>query len=149
MQLSYVMVKPDGVQRNLVGEIISRMEKRGLKILALKMYTIPEEIARAHYAEHEGKPFFQSLLDFITSGPSVSIVIQGKNAVSVIRTMVGATNPSEAAAGTIRGEFGLDTGRNIVHASDSTESANREISIHFSESEISQYLRIDEQWLYE
>ncbi len=149
MQLSYVMVKPDGVQRNLVGEVISRMEKRGLKILALKMYTIPEEIARAHYAEHEGKPFFQSLLDFITSGPSVSIVIQGKNAVSVIRTMVGATNPSEAAAGTIRGEFGLDTGRNIVHASDSTESANREISIHFSESEISQYLRIDEQWLYE
>jgi len=143
------MVKPDGVQRNLVGEVISRMEKRGLKILALKMYTIPEETARAHYAEHEGKPFFQSLLDFITSGPSVSIVIQGKNAVAVIRTMVGATNPSEAAAGTIRGEFGLDTGRNIVHASDSTESANREISIHFSESEISQYLRIDEQWLYE
>jgi nucleoside-diphosphate kinase len=122
------MVKPDGVQRNLVGEVISRMEKRGLKILALKMYTIPEETARAHYAEHEGKPFFQSLLDFITSGPSVSIVVQGKNAVS---------------------EFGLDTGRNIVHASDSTESANREISIHFSESEISQYLRIDEQWLYE
>ncbi len=149
MQLSYVMVKPDGVQRNLVGEVISRMEKRGLKILALKMYTIPEETAWAHYAEHEGKPFFQSLLDFITSGPSVSIVFQGKNAVSVIRTMVGATNPSEAAAGTIRGEFGLDTGRNIVHASDSTESANREISIHFSESEISQYLRIDEQWLYE
>ena len=149
MQLSYVMVKPDGVQRNLVGEVISRMEKRGLKILALKMYTIPEETARAHYAEHEGKPFFQSLLDFITSGPSVSIVVQGKNAVSVIRTMVGATNPSEAAAGTIRGEFGLDTGRNIVHASDSTESAKREISIHFSESEISEYLRIDEQWLYE
>ncbi|MBC2699088.1 MAG: nucleoside-diphosphate kinase [ANME-2 cluster archaeon] len=149
MQLSYVMVKPDGVQRNLVGEVISRMEKRGLKILALKMYTIPEETARAHYAEHEGKPFFQSLLDFITSGPSVSTVFQGKNAVSVIRTMVGATNPSEAAAGTIRGEFGLDTGRNIVHASDSTESAKREISIHFSEYEISEYLRIDEQWLYE
>ena len=149
MQQSYVMVKPDGVQRNLVGEVISRMEKRGLKILALKMYTIPKETARAHYAEHEGKPFFQSLLDFITSGPSVSIVVQGKNAVSVIRTMVGATNPSEAAAGTIRGDFGLDTGRNIVHASDSTESAKREINIHFSESEISEYLRIDEQWLYE
>lgn len=149
MQQSYVMVKPDGVQRNLVGEVISRMEKRGLKILAIKMYTIPKETARAHYAEHEGKPFFQSLLDFITSGPSVSIVIQGKNAVSVIRTMVGATNPSEAAAGTIRGDFGLDTGRNIVHASDSTESAKREISIHFSESDISVYSRIDEQWLYE
>jgi len=143
------MVKPDGVQRNLVGEVISRMEKRGLKILALKMYTIPKETARAHYAEHEGKPFFKSLLDFITSGPSVSMVVQGKNAVSVIRTMVGATNPSEAAAGTIRGDFGLDTGRNIVHASDSTESAKREINIHFSESEISEYSRIDEQWLYE
>ncbi len=149
MQQSYVMVKPDGVQRNLVGEVISRMEKRGLKILALKMYTIPKETARAHYAEHEGKPFFKSLLDFITSGPSVSMVVQGKNAVSVIRTMVGATNPSEAAAGTIRGDFGLDTGRNIVHASDSTESAKREINIHFSESEISEYSRIDEQWLYE
>jgi len=149
MQQSYVMVKPDGVQRNLIGEIISRMEKRGLKILALKMYTIPKETAMAHYAEHEGKPFFKSLLDFITSGPSVSIVVQGKSAVSVIRTMVGATNPSEAAAGTIRGDFGLDTGRNIVHASDSTESAKREINIHFSESEISEYLRIDEQWLYE
>ena len=149
MQQSYVMVKPDGVQRNLVGEVISRMEKRGLKILALKMYTIPEETARAHYAEHEGKPFFQSLLDFITSGPSVSMVVRGRNAVSVIRTMVGATNPSEAAAGTIRGDFGLDTGRNIVHASDSTESAKREIDIHFSESEISEYSRIDEEWLYE
>ena len=149
MQQSYVMVKPDGVQRNLVGEVISRMEKRGLKILALKMYTIPKETARAHYAEHEGKPFFQSLLDFITSGPSVSMVVQGRNAVSVIRTMVGATNPSEAAAGTVRGDFGLDTGRNIVHASDSTESAKREISIHFSESDISEYSRIDEQWLYE
>ena len=149
MQQSYVMVKPDGVQRNLVGEVISRMEKRGLKILALKMYTIPKETARAHYVEHEEKPFFQSLLDFITSGPSVSMVVQGRNAVSVIRTMVGATNPSEAAAGTIRGDFGLDMGRNIVHASDSTESAKCEINIHFSESEISEYSRIDEQWLYE
>ena len=149
MQQSYIMVKPDGVQRNLVGEIISRIEKRGLKILALKMYTIPKETAKAHYAEHEGKPFFQSLLDFITSGPSVSIVVQGRNAVSVVRTMVGATNPSEAAAGTIRGDFGLDTGRNIVHASDSTESAKCEINIHFNESEISEYSRIDEQWLYE
>ena len=149
MQQSFVMVKPDGVQRNLVGEVISRMEKRGMKILALKMYTLSEEIARAHYAEHEGKPFFQSLLDFITSGPSVSMVVQGRSAVSVVRTMVGATNPSEAASGTIRGDFGLDTGRNIVHASDSTESAKCEISIHFDESEISQYMRIDEQWLYE
>lgn len=149
MQKTYVMVKPDGVQRGLSGEIISRIEKRGLKILALKMYVITEEVAKAHYAEHEGKPFFQSLIDFITSGASVSMVVEGKGAVAVVRSMVGATNPQEAAAGTIRGDFGLETGRNIVHASDSTESANREIAIHFSESEISEYTRIDETWLYE
>jgi len=149
MQHTYVMVKPDGVQRGLVGEIISRIEKRGFKIIALKMYTITEEIATNHYAEHEGKPFFHSLLDFITSGPSVSMVVEGKGAVAVIRAMVGATNPQEAAVGSIRGDFGLEMGRNIIHASDSTESAKREMAIHFSESDISYYSRIDEQWLYE
>jgi nucleoside-diphosphate kinase len=149
MQHTYLMVKPDGVQRGLAGEIISRIEKRGFKIMALKMYTITDEIARDHYAEHEGKPFFQSLIDFITSGPSVSMVVEGKGAVAVMRAMVGATNPQEAAVGTIRGDFGLETGRNIIHASDSTESAKREMAIHFNESEISYYSRIDEQWLYE
>jgi nucleoside-diphosphate kinase len=149
MQHTYVMVKPDGVQRGLVGEIISRIEKRGFKIIALKMYTITDEIARKHYAEHEEKPFFQSLIDFITSNPSVSMVVEGKQAVAVIRAMVGATNPQEAAAGTIRGDFGLETGRNIIHASDSIESAKREMAIHFSQSETSNYSRIDEQWLYE
>lgn len=149
MQHTYVMVKPDGVQRGLVGEIISRIEKRGFKIIALKMYTITDEIARKHYAEHEEKPFFQSLIDFITSGPSVSMVIEGKQAVAVIRAMVGVTNPQEAASGTIRGDFGLETGRNIIHASDSNESAKREMAIHFKQSETSNYSRIDEQWLYE
>jgi len=149
MQHTYVMVKPDGVQRGLVGEIISRIEKRGFKIIALKMYTITDEIAREHYAEHEEKPFFQSLIDFITSGPSVSMVIEGKQAVAVIRAMVGVTNPQEAASGTIRGDFGLETGRNIIHASDSNESAKREMAIHFKQSETSNYSRIDEQWLYE
>jgi len=149
MEQTYIMIKPDGVQRNLIGEIISRIEKRGLKIIALKMYTLPEKISRAHYAEHEGKDFFRSLIDFITSGPSVSMVVEGQNAVAVMREMNGATDPRQAAIGTIRGDFGLETGRNIVHGSDSIESAQREIAIHFNESEFSNYTKIDEQWLYE
>ncbi|MCD4845612.1 MAG: nucleoside-diphosphate kinase [Methanosarcinales archaeon] len=149
MQQTYIMIKPDGVQRGLIGEVISRIEKRGLKITAMKMHTLEKEIARSHYAEHESKGFFGSLIDFITSGPSVSMIIEGGNAVTVMRGINGATNPQEAAIGTIRGDFGLDTGRNIVHASDSVESAKREIAIHFKESDHSEYKRIDEQWLYE
>ena len=149
MQRTYIMVKPDGVQRGLIGKIIARIEERGLKLVALKMYTIPEEVAKAHYAEHESKPFFQSLIDFITSGPSVSMVVEGKEAIKIMRATVGSTNPQDALPGTLRGDFSLDMGRNIIHASDSTESANREISIHFSESEIVSFTRIDEQWIYE
>ncbi|VVB96722.1 Nucleoside diphosphate kinase [uncultured archaeon] len=143
------MVKPDGVQRGLVGEVISRIEKRGLKIAALRMNTISRDSALKHYAEHSQKPFFKSLVDFITSGPSVSMVVEGKNAVAVMRAINGATNPANAATGSIRGDFALDTGRNIVHASDSPESASREIEIHFKESEIAGYSRIDETWVYE
>ncbi len=143
------MVKPDGVQRGLVGEVISRIEKRGLKIVALRMNTISMEAAKKHYAEHAQKPFFKSLIDFITSGPSVSMVVEGKNAISVMRAVNGATNPVNAATGSIRGDLALDTGRNIVHASDSPESAKREIGIHFKESEIIDYSRIDETWIYE
>ncbi|MDJ1422132.1 MAG: nucleoside-diphosphate kinase [Candidatus Methanoperedens sp.] len=149
MERTYVMVKPDGVQRGLVGEVMSRIERRGLKIVALRMSTISRELAKEHYAEHVEKPFFNSLVDFITSGPSVSMVVEGKNAVSVMRAINGATNPANAATGSIRGDFALDTGRNIVHASDSPESARREIDIHFEESEIIQYSRVDENWLYE
>ena len=130
------MVKPDGVQRGLVGEVIGRIEKRGLKIVALRMNSISIESAKKHYAEHSQKPFFKSLIDFITSGPSVSMVVEGRNAVSVMRSINGATNPLNAVTGTIRGDLALDTGRNVVHASDSPESAEREISIHFRESEI-------------
>jgi nucleoside-diphosphate kinase len=143
------MVKPDGVQRGLAGEVIRRIERRGLKIVALRMNTISREGAKEHYAEHARKPFFNSLIDFITSGPSVSMVVEGKNAVSVMRAINGATNPVNAATGSIRGDFALDTGRNVVHASDSPESAKREIGIHFKESEISAYSRIDETWVYE
>jgi len=143
------MVKPDGVQRGLVGEVIQRIEGRGLKIVAMRMNTISPDLAKKHYAEHAQKPFFNSLIDFITSGPSVSIVVEGKNAVTVMRAINGATNPVNAATGSIRGDFALDTGRNIVHASDSLEAAKREIAIHFRESEIVEYSRADETWVYE
>lgn len=143
------MVKPDGVQRGLVGEVIHRIERRGLKIIALRMNTITKEMAKKHYAEHAQKPFFNSLIDFITSGPSVSMVVEGKNAVVVMRAINGATNPVNAATGSIRSDFALDTGRNVVHASDSPESAEREIAIHFRESEMTGYSRIDETWVYE
>ena len=143
------MVKPDGVQRGLVGEVISRIERRGLKIVAMRMNVISPEAAKKHYAEHAQKPFFKSLIDFITSGPSVSMVVEGKNAISVMRAVNGATNPVNAATGSIRGDLALDTGRNIVHASDSPESAKREIGIHFKESEITGYSRVDEALIYE
>jgi len=143
------MVKPDGVQRGLVGEVINRIERRGLKIVALRMNKISPDSAKKHYAEHAQKPFFNSLISFITSGPSVSFVVEGKNAVSVMRAVNGSTNPVNAATGSIRGDLALDTGRNLVHASDSIESAQREIAIHFKESEIVPYSRLDETWIYE
>jgi nucleoside-diphosphate kinase len=143
------MVKPDGVQRGLVGEVIRRIERRGLKLAAMRMNTISPDLAKKHYAEHAQKPFFNSLIDFITSGPSVSMVVEGKNAVSVMRAINGATNPANAATGSIRGDFALDTGRNLVHASDSPEAAKREISIHFKDSEILEYSRVDKAWVYE
>lgn len=143
------MVKPDGVQRGLIGKIVQRIEEKGFKIVAMKMTVMPVEKAKAHYAEHEGKKFFQLLVDFITSGPSVSMVVEGRGAISAMRKMNGATNPAEAAHGTIRGDFGIETGRNVVHGSDSPASAAREIALHFSESELLDYKRIDEAWLYE
>jgi nucleoside-diphosphate kinase len=143
------MIKPDGVQRGLVGEVIKRIERKGLKIVAMKMMKVSEELASKHYAEHKEKPFFKSLLDYITSGPVVAMVVEGKDAVKVVRTLVGATNPIEALPGTIRGDYGMDIGRNVIHASDSLESAEREISLFFDEEEIIDYTRIDEEWLYE
>jgi len=143
------MVKPDGVQRGLIGEVLNRIERRGLKIVAMRMNTMSLDSAKKHYAEHAQKPFFDSLISFITSGPSVSMVVEGKNAITVMRAVNGTTNPTNAATGSIRGDLALDTGRNIVHASDSQESANREITIHFKESEINEYLRADEACIYE
>lgn len=149
MERTFVMVKPDGVHRGLVGEIISRLERKGLKIVAMKMLKISEEMARKHYEEHKAKTFFSSLVSYITSGPVVAMVVEGRNAVKVVRKLVGATNPSEAEPGTIRGDFGLDVGRNVVHASDSLASAEREIGLFFRPDEIVSYEREVEKWIYE
>lgn len=143
------MIKPDGVQRGLIGRILQRIEEKGFKIVAMKMAVMPVEKAKEHYAEHAGKRFYQDLVDFITSGPSVSLVVEGRGAIAAMRRMNGATNPADAAPGTIRGDFGIETGRNVVHGSDSEASAAREIALHFSESELVGYRRIDEAWLYE
>lgn len=149
MEQTYIMIKPDAVQRGLMGEVISRIEKRGLKIAAMKLGVMSEENAKEHYKEHVERPFFASLIEYVTSGPSVSMVVEGKNAIAIMRAVNGATNPVEALPGTIRGDFAVETGRNVVHASDSPESAQREIAIHFMDSEIVNYTKIDEVCLYE
>ncbi len=128
---TFIMVKPDGVRRALVGEVISRMERKGLRLEKLRMLTIDDELAARHYAEHVDKPFYPDLLEFITSGPVVAMEWSGEGAVAVCRTVMGPTNPAEAPPGTIRGDFGLEITENIVHGSDSSESAQRELDIFF------------------
>ncbi len=149
MERTFVMVKPDGVQRALVGEIVSRFERRGFKLVGMKMMRIPRELAERHYEEHRDKPFFAPLLAYITSGPAVCMVVEGENAVAVVRSMMGKTNPQDATPGTIRGDFAQVTGRNIIHGSDSSESARREISLFFNDYELQKYERPDEGWLFE
>jgi nucleoside-diphosphate kinase len=130
-----LLIKPDGVKRRLVGEIIGRIERKGLTVSALELRTVPDELARQHYAEHDGKPFFGSLLEFITSGPLVAAIIEGPRAVTALRQLVGGTDPVEKATpGTIRGDFGLETQFNLVHGSDSPESAEREIGLWFGKA---------------
>lgn len=143
------MLKPDAVKRRLSGEVLSRFEKRGLKIMAAKMMIIDKSLAEKHYGEHSEKPFFKDLVDYITSGPVLATVIEGEECVSLIRKMVGATNPQESDLGTIRGDYAIDTGRNIIHASDSVDSANREIALFFQEKEICEYQLPDEELIYE
>ena len=149
IEKTFAMVKPDGVQRGLVGKIIRRFEERGLKICAMKMLKIQRELAERHYAEHKGKGFYEPLLSYITSGPVVCMVLEGENAIAAVRAMMGKTNPQDAAPGTIRGDFSQVTGRNIVHGSDSSESARREINLFFNDYEIQKYEKIDEAWLFE
>ncbi|MCL2334127.1 MAG: nucleoside-diphosphate kinase [Candidatus Methanoplasma sp.] len=143
------MVKPDGVQRGLCGEIMSRFEKKGLKIVAVKFMVIPRSVAESHYGEHKGKGFFNGLISFITSGPVLAMVLEGDNAVAVCRNMMGKTNPQESAPGTIRGDFGMVTGMNLIHGSDSVDSAKREISIFFKPEELMSYKRSADEWTYE
>ncbi len=131
MEQTYLMVKPDGVQRGLCGEILSRFEKKGLKIVAMKMMVISKETAENHYGEHKGKPFYEGLISYITSGPVVKMVVSGENAVATMRKLMGATNCADAAPGTIRGDFGLTVDENVIHGSDSVESAEREIKVFF------------------
>ena len=130
------MVKPDGVQRGLAGEILSRLERKGLRIVALKMLKMDRSLAERHYDVHRGKPFFSSLVDFITSGPIVAVVVEGKGAVEVVRRMMGETDPLKSAPGTIRGDFGLEMEQNLIHGSDSEENAQKEIALFFSAKEI-------------
>jgi nucleoside-diphosphate kinase len=132
-QRTLILVKPDGVQRNIIGEVISRIESKGLKLVALELRTIEADTAHAHYAEHAEKSFFGELVDFITSGPLVAIVAEGERAIEAFRALAGATDPVKAAPGTIRGDFALQVAQNIVHGSDSPESADREIKIFFPE----------------
>ena len=149
MERTYLMIKPDGVQRGLVGEIVSRFERKGLKLLAMKFTVIPKETAEKHYGEHKGKKFYDSLISYIISGPVLAMVWEGEDAVSVCRNMMGKTNPKESAPGTIRGDYGMQTGMNIIHGSDSPESAEREISIFFKPDEIISYGRTADKWIYE
>ncbi len=148
MEKTFVMVKPDGVQRNLIGEIISRFEKKGLKLAGMKLLAIPRVLAEEHYKEHVGKPFFEELVSFITSGPVVAMVLEGQEAISLARGMMGKTNPLEAAPGTIRGDYGIFTGNNVVHGSDSPESAQREINLFFKPEEIFDYKKDLNYWVY-
>jgi nucleoside-diphosphate kinase len=143
------MIKPDGVQRGLVGEIVSRFEEKGLKLVAARFEKLPEERVTEQYREHLAKPFFPSLKGYIMGGPCFLMVWEGRNVVTIARTLIGATNPQEAAPGTIRGDFGIDIGRNVIHGSDSPQSAAREIKIHFRQNEPVTYTRIDESIIYE
>jgi nucleoside-diphosphate kinase len=148
MERSLVLIKPDAIQRALAGQIISRLERKGLKIVAMKMLHMDKELARRHYAIHEGKVFFDDLVGFITSSPLIAIVFQGENAVQIIRQMMGETDPAKASSGTIRGDFGIDIGHNLVHGSDSLENACREIDLFFSAEEIFDYDRDLDTWIY-
>ena len=149
MQRTLVLVKPDGVQRGLVGTIIERVERRGLKLVGLKMMHLSQDVAARHYAEHRAKPFYDGLLAFITSGPVVAMIWEGREAVTVVRNLIGATDPLKAAPGTIRGDLALDLGMNLIHGSDSPERAETEIALFFTHGELHDYERTSDRWIRE
>jgi len=145
---TFCLVKPDGVQRGLVGEVVRRFETRGLQLVALKMVHISRQLAEEYYAEHRGKPFFAGLVDYVTSGPAVAMLWDGDNAVAVVRKMMGTTDPAKAEPGTIRADFGLNIGRNVIHGSDSIASAQREAGLFFRPEEIHSYERAHDKWIH-
>lgn len=147
MEKTFLMVKPDGVQRNLIGEIVARFERKGFQLCGAKLMHISRELAENHYAEHKERPFFGELVDFITSGPVFAMVWQGNDVIATARKMMGATNPKEADTGTIRGDYGIEVGMNIIHGSDSPESAEREINLFFNSDEILDYDKTINKWI--
>jgi nucleoside-diphosphate kinase len=149
MERTLILVKPDGVQRNLIGQIVSRFESRGLKLIGMKFIQMSDQLAKNHYAIHQGKPFYESLVTYITSGPVVAMVWEGKNAILAARATMGVTNPVEAAPGTIRGDFGMEIGRNLVHGSDSPENGIKEANLFFKESELVSWNRDSDEWIKE
>lgn len=149
MEQTLVLVKPDGVQRGLVGQIITRLERRGLKLIGMKFMQVTRELAASHYEAHVGKPFYEGLVDYITSSPVVAMVWEGKDGIQVVRTTMGATNAAVAAPGTIRGDFAVEMGRNLVHGSDGPESAAREIGLFFASDELVNWPREADRWIRE
>ena len=149
MERTLILVKPDAVQRGLIGEVLGRLERRGLRLVALRLMRADEALARRHYAEHEGKPFFGGLVDYITSSPLVAAVFEGPDAIAAARQTMGATRPVEAAPGTIRGDLALEVGRNLVHGSDGPASAAREIALFFGGESIDSWERTADRWLFE
>lgn len=147
MEKTFLMVKPDGVQRNLIGEIVARFEKKGFQLVGGKLMSISKELAEQHYGEHKERPFFGELVDFITSGPVFAMVWEGENVIATARTMMGATNPKDSAPGTIRGDFAATVGKNIIHGSDSPASAEREIALFFNEAELVNYSKLMNEWI--
>ncbi|MBO8154953.1 MAG: nucleoside-diphosphate kinase [Bacillaceae bacterium] len=148
MEKTFLMVKPDGVQRNLIGDIVARFEMKGFQLVGAKLMQVSTELAEKHYGEHKDKPFFGELVEFITSGPVFAMVWEGENVIATARQMMGKTNPQEAQSGTIRGDFGLTVGKNVIHGSDSKESAEREISLFFNEDELVSYEKDANKWIY-
>lgn len=149
MEKSLVLVKPDGVQRGLIGEVISRLERRGLRLTAAKFVQVSKELANTHYAIHQGKPFFDGLIKYITSAPVMAMVWEGPNAVAAIRQTMGATRPTEAAPGSLRHDFALEVGRNLTHASDSVENGIKEVDLWFKPEELIGWGRDADKWIFE
>ena len=148
MEKTFIMVKPDGVQRGLIGEIVSRFENKGFTLVGAKLMQIDNALAEEHYGEHKERPFFGELVEFITSGPVFAMVWEGEDVIKTARNMIGATNPQEATPGSIRGDYAVTVGKNIIHGSDSVESAKREINLFFKEEELIDYTKQDNEWIY-